>query len=77
MITSTHKILAIGAKLAVGQYYYLEVLNEQVARRCASRLQCKSRYSASMRGMAFETQVVIAIVTPTQTQLLLKIRRLA
>jgi hypothetical protein len=77
MITSSENILKIGRSLIVNETIYLPVIDKEVATRCSSRLNCKTRYGKNMEGMIFSCRVVLAIETPTVHNLLLKITRLS
>ena len=78
MITDTKNILALASQhLARGDVLYWEVINQSVARRCASRLTATSRYSEIMKGMQFSCRIVLAVETANKTQLLLRIERIA
>lgn len=77
MITSTKDILKIGKSLSINETVYLAVIDKEVATRCSSRLNCKTRYGKNMEGMSFSCRVVLAIETPTVHNLLLKITRLS
>lgn len=77
MITDTKNILDIAASIPTGEVLYKEVVNQSVARRCASRICLTSRYGKHMAGMQFSCRVVLAVETANKTQLLLRIERLA
>lgn len=79
MITDTKNILGVGLTIKPGDVLYKEVVNEAIARQCASRLTAESRYSRTMKmmGVRFSCRVLLAIETTSKTQLLLRIERIA
>jgi hypothetical protein len=77
MITDTKNILAIAAAIQPGEVLYKEVINETVAKRCASRVTCHCRYGKKMASMQFSCRIVLAVETANKTQLLLRIERIA
>jgi len=76
MITNTKNILTLAASLSPGEVVYKEVINDSVARRCASRITAHCRYGKKMAGMRFSCRVLLAVETANKTQLLIRIERL-
>lgn len=77
MITDTKNCLKMAAALQVGEVIYREVVNDTVARRCASRITAHCRYGKAMADMRFSCRVLLAVETAIKTQILIRIERLA
>lgn len=77
MITNTKNIYKLATSLAIGETIYKECDSIETATRCSSRINLPSRHSKKMAGMAFKCKVLLAIATPTQTEILLRVSRIA
>jgi len=77
VITDTKNVLTLAASLNLGEVVYKEVINDSVARRCASRITCHCRYGKKMADMRFSCRILLAVETANKTQLLIRIERLA
>ncbi len=77
MITDTKNCLTLAASLHPGEVVYKEVINDYVARCCASRITAHCRYGKKMADMRFSCRVLLAVETANKTQLLIRIERLA
>lgn len=76
MITNTTKIFDKVAKLEVGEVVYFEVSDEGIARAVNRRLTTSSRFKMANTHKRFSCRQVLAVQSPSQTQILTRIERL-
>ena len=77
MIENTTGILDIAHSLELDEVTYLEVKTESIARLCMSRVTLVSRYAKRYRDRRYACKTLLAVETPSKTQLLLRIQRIA